>query len=126
MATDERAYEPTERPAILAQVGLVLAAPVAWFVQMQTNYTLVGWACAHGSSLVLHAVTVLALAASAGAGLAAWRAWRRFGVEGDDAGGDPAARSRFMAATAALTSAMFFLVILAQGIAPVIQSPCQP
>jgi hypothetical protein len=76
--------------------------------------------------LSLHIVTVVALLITAGAGLVAWRKWQEAGrTEPDEAAG-PRPRSRFMAVLGLLTSAMFFLTILAQGIASFVLHPCQP
>jgi hypothetical protein len=112
--------------AIAAQCAGVLLAPVAWFVQFQINYALVVWTCAHGSSAAHYLVTLAFLAAAAGGGLLSWRGWRDAGASWQDDGGGAVARSRFLAGVGMLGSALFFLVILAQGIAALVISPCQP
>ena len=113
-------------PNALTLWGGILAAPLAWFLQMQVNYALVPWACATGHLFVLRLVTLGGLAVAAAGALLAWREWRRMGGEWPKGAGGPQMRSRFMAVLGLLISIMFFLVILAQGIPNFILSPCQP
>jgi hypothetical protein len=113
-------------PNAMAQWAGVLGGPVAWLVQMECNYALVGWACATGHVVVLHLVTLGGLLIAAAGGLTAWREWRRSGTQWPKGAGGPQTRSRFMAVLGLLTSLLFFFVILAQGIPSFILSPCQP
>jgi hypothetical protein len=104
----------------------VLAGPVATLTQLQVNYALVLWACgAGGREWPLHLVSLLALLASAGAGLLSWRNWRLAGAgwDEDDAGVMP--RSRFMAAVGMLISTHAALVVLAQWAAVFAYGPCE-
>lgn len=104
----------------------MLAGPIAWLLQLQTNYILAQLVCSRTSHVMLHVITVVALLLAAGGGLIAWRSWQQAGREwpGESEGVVP--RSRFMAVVGLLTSVMFFLVILAQGIPSFILNPCQP
>ena len=104
----------------------MLAGPIAWLLQMELGYALVPWACATGHIVVLHIVTLGGLLIAAAGALVAWREWRRSGREWPKGAGGPQMRSRFMAVLGLLTSVMFFLVILAQGLPSFILSPCQP
>ncbi|HKP72773.1 MAG TPA: hypothetical protein VJT82_07540 [Pyrinomonadaceae bacterium] len=105
----------------------LLAAPTAWALQMQVGYTLVPWACAHDEQAVsLHVVTVVALLMTAGGAFVSWRVWRKTGREWPGGEGGAVGRSRFMAVLGLLTSAIFFLLILMQGVASFIVHPCQP
>ena len=113
-------------PHALALWTGILAGPVAWLLQMQTSYALVPWACATGHVFVLHLVTLAGLLIAAAGAWLAWRDWRRFGKEWPKGKGGPQMRRRFMAVLGLLTSVMFFLVILAQGIPSFILNPCQP
>jgi len=122
---DDKAHELSTSRAILALWAAFLAAPVAWLLQMQLNYALVPWACAHHASVAFVLVALLALAVAAGGGLSAWRTWRRVGAEESTEAGGSVGRTRFLALTGVMTSAMFSLVILAQGLAAVFLSPCQ-
>jgi hypothetical protein len=125
MSTTEKDLKRTGE--LFAQWTGLLAGPAAWALQMQVGYTLVPWACAHDVQAVsLHAVTVVALLLTAIGGFISWRSWRRAGREWPEDEGGATARSRFMAVSGLIISAMFFLVILMQGIASFILHPCQP
>ncbi|MFP5260606.1 MAG: hypothetical protein ACLGJB_01720 [Blastocatellia bacterium] len=103
----------------------LFAAPVAWLVELQLHYMLVPWACSTGRHFVLHLITVAALLVAVVGGVLAWQGWRQSGPGWPDGSGGPAPRSRFMAVTGLLLSALFFFVILAQGIPIFVLNPCQ-
>jgi len=103
----------------------VLLAPIVWATQMEINYLLVPYACMSGHRVALYLVTLVALVVAATGGFVAWRNWQEAGGELPDDAGDARTRSRFMGVLGLLTSAMFFLVILAQGIPDFILHPCQ-
>ena len=109
---------------IFAQWVGVLAAPVAWAAQMQALYTMVPWACQTGRRFALVAVSVAALAVAALGALVARRTWARVGRGEPGAEGGARGRSRFFAVAGLVTSAFFFLVIVAQGLATLILHPC--
>ncbi|MDQ3819378.1 MAG: hypothetical protein M3362_17105 [Acidobacteriota bacterium] len=109
---------------LLLWTGLLLA-PLVWSTQMEINYLLVPYACMTGHRVVLYLVTLAALILAAAGGLISWRNWQEAGREMPDDAGDARTRSRFMAVLGLLTSAMFFVVILAQGIPNFILHPCQ-
>lgn len=103
----------------------VLGGPIAWLVQLQANYALVPWVCRHGGRWALTAMSVIFLflsLAAMGVCLAFWRRPRT--REKDIAGAVVAERCRFLARLGMWTGALFFLVILAQGIATMIFNPC--
>ncbi|MBV9211717.1 MAG: hypothetical protein JOZ52_13845 [Acidobacteria bacterium] len=108
---------------VLALLTGLLGAPFVWLMQMQALYLFAVWIC-KGSKAPLYLTTVIALVLVACVCLVAWRCWQRSGRSwpGDEGGALP--RSRFMAALGVLTSALFFLLILAQGIANFFFSPC--
>ena len=109
---------------IFAQWVGVLAAPVAWAAQMQALYTMVPWACQTDRRAALVLVTVAALALATFGALVARRTWGRVGRgEPRDEGG-ARGRSRFFAVVGLLSSAFFFLAIVAQGLATLILHPC--
>lgn len=115
----ERLAEPGRR---LALWTALLGAPLAWFVQLQANYTLVRVACATGHRWPLYAVSFAFLGAAAAAGALGLRFHRETGV-----GGDPEAiqRTRFMGLVGAMVSGLFFLLIAAQAIPLFIFDPCE-
>lgn len=112
---------------IFAQWAGLLIGPLAWLLQLQVAYTLVPWACAHDvHAISLHIVTIATLLLAAGGCFIAWHTWQAAGQQWPSGEGGAIGRSRFMAVLGLVTSAMFFLVILMQGIASFILHPCQP
>ena len=97
-------------------IGL-LAAPVAWLLHLQISYLLAAFTCDTGWEFMKHVVTLLTLVFAAVGGWIAWCSWQRTGREWPkkDEGG-VLGRSRFMAASGVALSALFFLVIIAEGI----------
>ncbi len=123
VTTDVERYFNELRGIALLWIG-VLAGPLAWFLYQQVSYMLATLSCAATATLVLHAMTAVALLiALAGAGIA-WKSWRRTGGEWPARSGGTVARSRFMALGGLLLSALFFLVIVAQGLPNFFLSPC--
>ena len=112
---------------LFALWAALLAGPVVWLLQFQTNYTLVPILCRSGArNLALHAVFFFALVFVAASGLLAWRNLRAVGAteEGmDDAG--VITRTRFMSMLALCVASVFFLVIFAQWVASWVFGPCQ-
>jgi hypothetical protein len=106
-------------------VGSILLPAMVCAVQMELNYALVRHACSANRTLSLQLVTIVALALTMIAAVIAFVSWRRTGVEWPSEAADFATRVRFLAALGILSSATFFLVILAQGIATVVFQPCQ-
>jgi uncharacterized membrane protein YidH (DUF202 family) len=93
---------------------------------MQINYVLVRQACSAQRNLALYVVTIAALLLTLSVGLMAFANWRREGAQWPGESADTTTRTRFISMLAALGSAMFFLVTLAQGIATLYFDPCQP
>jgi len=102
----------------------MLGPALAWAIGFSIDYGLVHLACAYQNMLPLHAVTVVALAVTLGAGVVARREWRRVGggEPGEEPG--PAGRARFMAAFGLLASGFFSLVLVAQWAAKLFFNPC--
>jgi hypothetical protein len=105
--------------------AILLAAPAIWFTSLCTNFVLAPWACALHWKPALYCVSIVALAATALCGLTAWKDWNQLGRAdpGEASGAVPSERA--LASGGVLLSAMFFLVILAQGIAEVTLGACQ-
>jgi hypothetical protein len=125
--TAETKREFARTGGLFALWAALLAGPVVWLLQFQTNFALVPLLCRSGAhNLALHAVFVVALLLVAAAGFLAWRNFSAAGatVEGEDGAG-VIPRSRFMSLLGLLATAMFFLVIVAQWIASWVFGPCQ-
>jgi hypothetical protein len=105
----------------------ILLPPLAWFLNQQLSYMLVLWTCSTGRQFVLHLVTVAMLLLAGAGGFIAWRNWQRTRHHWpDEAGADTLPRSRFMAVAGLLSSGMFVLIILAQGIPSFLLNACAP
>jgi hypothetical protein len=124
VSTDPDQYFSQPRGILRLWVG-ILAAPTAWALQPQANYSLAALMCSPGGELATHIVSAGALVlAAVGAGTA-WRNWGQTGREWRARGGRPAERSRFMALGGFFLSLLFSLAIVAQAIPTFIFSPCQ-
>jgi hypothetical protein len=103
----------------------VLGSAVVWATQLQTTYAMVPWACSSGHRWILPLVSFLFLVAAAVPGFMAWRVWRKASAGRNSEretrfGG----RRRFMAMLGMMDSAIFFLLILAQGLPVFFIHPC--
>lgn len=122
---EARERERLRRPrGVLALWFAVLAGPLAWMLGLNAQYGLVRVACARGSMLYLHAVTVLTLALALAGVWTAWREWRRTGREWPDERLGVIPRSRFMAVLGVLAGALFSLAIVCQWLANLFLNPC--
>ena len=103
----------------------VLGSAVVWAIQLQTSYAMVPWACSSGHRWLLPVVSLVFLIAASVPGAIAWKLWRKtstsIATERETAG---AGRRRFMAMLGMMDSAIFFLLILAQGLPVFFIHPC--
>jgi hypothetical protein len=91
---------------------------------MSISYALVPFECYGGSKVPLYLIALVALGLTALGGLISLVNWRKVVKgRGHDFDGD-INRSRFMAALGMLSSGMFFVVIVAQGLATLVLHPC--
>lgn len=104
---------------------LVVAGPAIVAIEMQTNFVLVRQACSAQRNVMLYGVVIVAMILTIASALIAISIWRRTGAVWPTEAVDLANRIRFITALGVLSSAMSFLVILAQGIATVNFDPCQ-
>jgi hypothetical protein len=126
--SDERTEESTTAPGMGVHPGLwigVLLPPIIWALQMQINYWAVRGACARGGNIRLYSVTSIALVMIIFSGFFAWFGERRSNAGGKVEWGTFVSSSRFMFALALLICAVFFMAVLAQGIAAIVIHPCQ-
>jgi hypothetical protein len=110
------------RRSLAAQWAVVLGPPILWTLRFMGNYALMPLACSHGALPLLHALNGVALAALLVLGWLAWRIWR--GTAADAETDDLARRSRFMALFGMMAAALFFVVIVAEGLANFMIDPC--
>ena len=104
---------------------LVVAGPIIVAVEQQMNYVLVRQACSAQRNVALYVVTIVALLLMIATAMVAVSIWRRAGAEWPTEASDLANRIRFIAVLGILSSAISFLLIVAQGIATVHFDPCQ-
>jgi hypothetical protein len=123
-----RLYEAHARTRDAETWFALLAPPLAWLVAESAGYALVPWVCHGGPEVVLHAVTIGAMAATVAGGLCGWAARSDPGGDAGIASSDPREpsdrRRRFLATVAMLGSALFFLVLAGQEIANFVLGPC--
>jgi hypothetical protein len=124
MTVDSRTDVPDASHIRALWVG-VLLAPVAFLLNLEVAYALVPTACSSGNELPVHLTHLACLLLTLYGLVTAWRSWKLVGTTWPGGAGDPLARSRFMAGTGLLVSAMFVVVIVAQWIPSFILDPCQ-
>jgi hypothetical protein len=136
------------RPGVVALLWFgVLAAPLAFLLDLAANFALVERVCAMGGDGLLWGTTAAAALLAAAGGAQAWRSFRAIGEDpaprGEgvehsdpqstghtlaselrtDAPG-PVGRSRFMALAGIAVSAYFLVIVLASLIPAFVLSPC--
>jgi hypothetical protein len=101
----------------------ILAGPLAFALNLQTNYMLVDLACDRNSRGVLHIVPAVVFLFIAGAAVLSWNAFR--GLEAAAASSGPALRAKFMALLGVLSNVLFILLVVSQWIPIFTLHPCQ-
>jgi hypothetical protein len=124
MTVDPRTDVPDARHIRNLWVGLLLA-PIAFLIDLEVAYALVPPACSSRNTTPLHLVHLACFLLTLYGLFTAWRSWKLTGPTWPGEQGDPLARSRFLAATGLLVSAMFALVIVAMWIPSFLLDPCQ-
>lgn len=95
----------------------VLGAPAIWGAQQVGIYAFNQWTCLSGTHWMLYVVSIVCLVGTVITALISWRSWKKAGGESpEETDGGPVARSRFLGFLGMVTSVLFFIVILAQGI----------
>lgn len=105
----------------------IAAAPVAWNLQLISSVALSGHACYPRTRLlaapiwsgvwsILLAISVIGIVTALAGGLVAWRSWRQTSGESPGSAHDlldrGEGRTRFMAMSGMLTSALFLIALL--------------
>lgn len=104
---------------------LVVVGPALVAAEQQANFVLVRQACSMQRNVALYAVVVVALLLTIVTAIIGVSIWRRAGTDWPTESSDLANRIRFISVLGILSSAMSFLVIVAQGIATINFDPCQ-
>lgn len=107
----------------LAHGPALVGAPTAWFLQQQTNYALAPFAHRYGLTWALYASSALFALIAVACGLIAARAWRSPDPAASD--GEAGERMRFVGAVGVMTSALFLLLILIQGLSVLVFPPSE-
>jgi len=98
----------------------LLAAPVAWTIQLPVVYGLAVRACDHVGMIVLHLVSVLCILAVIAGGTAAWRNLQAV----HEPAAESASTRRIMSLLGLMGAALFGLVVLDSWLAVFLLSPC--
>jgi hypothetical protein len=103
----------------------VLGSAIVWAIQLQTSYAMVPWACSSGHRWMLPVVSFAFLVVAAVPGLIALSIWRKTSSpRRSERESRFQGRRRFMAMLGMMDSAVFFLLILAQGLPVFFIHPC--
>lgn len=104
---------------------LIVLPPAIGAAAMQADFVLVRQACAAQRNVALYGVTIAGLALIIATAFVAFALWRVEGTRWPTEAADVSTRIRFVAVLGILSSAMSFLLLLAQGIATIHFDPCQ-
>ena len=104
---------------------LLIAGPAILAAEHEANFVLVRQACSMQRKGAWYAVVIGAILLTSVTALIGVSIWRRTGTAWPTEAGDLANRIRFISVVGILSSAMSFLVIVAQGIATINFDPCQ-
>lgn len=104
---------------------LVVVGPALVAIEQQANFVLVRQACSMQRNVALYVVVIVALLLTVVTAMIGVSIWRRTGTDWPTEAADLTNRIRFISVLGILSSAMSFLVIVAQGIATINFDPCQ-
>ena len=104
---------------------LVVVGPALVAIEQQANFVLVRQACSMQRNVALYAVVIVAMLLTIVTAMIGVSIWRRAGTDWPTEASDLANRIGFISVLGILSSAMSFLVIVAQGIATINFDPCQ-
>lgn len=104
---------------------LVVLGPIITAIEMQINFVLVRHACSGQRNVSLYAVIIIAIALTVATAFVAFATWVQAGRTWPTEAPDVATRIRFISVLGILSSAISFLLIVAQGIATIQFDPCQ-
>jgi hypothetical protein len=102
----------------------VLAPPLVWAAQQQSNYALTPTMCATGGEGWLHLISLAALVAVLVTAFLSWTDWKRLPEGSTDEGMPGASRSRFLAVSGLGLGLFFAMVIVATDLPNWILGAC--
>jgi hypothetical protein len=118
------ADHPAERSgAPMLWIG-VLGPPIVWKLRFWLSYVSVPYACWWQASWLLDTITLVTLAVLGGMGWYAWRTWRYAGRGVELELNGPATRTRFLGVLGMCSSALFFYVVMSEGLANLFVDAC--
>ena len=103
------------RPRRTTLAATLLGAPTAWAVHLAASYLIVPESCRAGTTVWMHAVTLVTFAGAAAATAMAWRLLR-------DATGDTT--NRFLGGVGLAAGLLFTAAVLVQGLPVLLVDPC--
>ena len=111
-------------PGAAALLFGVMAPAVSWGLSLFVEYGLVNVSCAVGHQWMFRMVTLFFALVCVAAGWVAHSAWRdiRGGRRAEDGVGG---RAEWMALSGLMSSALFLIIVVAQGAPPFFFYPCQ-
>jgi hypothetical protein len=113
-ATTTTPLTPAPKGTVSLWAGIIVA-PLMWACQLQLAYALVPWIGGHGKHFLLHVITAFFFI---GTIVCLWLCWREWAsVKKHTEREHHIARAAFLSMLGMTSSALFALVILAQGIA---------
>jgi hypothetical protein len=102
----------------------ILTGPIVWLINLQTTYALVHWACLHKQLYPLRLAAVFFLALTLVAGFVSLNIFQKLKHEASVTPPEDIARQRFMVSLGMMSSALFSLAIIVQGLATFFINPC--
>lgn len=122
-APDARRY--WEHSGLVMLIAGFLMGPLAWFLDLQSSYALVKWACANGAGSVLLLIPAGSLALVAAGAWMSWASWATLRhVARPD--GDRIEDPRYLIAVAGLAMNVVFGLLVLTSLAPrYLLSPCE-
>jgi hypothetical protein len=115
---------PAGGPGLLKLLGGLLLPPLAWFLDLQTSYATVRWACHHHSRILLLLVPLGSLGVIVLATWLSWSSWSDLRDGADLGGGTVPDRSAFVAVIGLLMGATFAFLVLLTFAARWVLNPC--
>ena len=102
----------------------VLIGPLAWKLQLVTNYALVSYTCWHRLEILNHATSLVFFLLAVSGAFVGWKVWHRVGFNADMGLGGVIGRTRFLAAVGVVLSSYLALLIFGQWLPHIFLSPC--